>query len=281
MLKNIMRASVALAALASPLAAQDAPTRDTVVATVNGTEITLGEVILTIAQLPAQYQGAPAEFLFENVLNQLIQQQLLADTVETSPARVAIALANQERALLAGEAINIFLPESVSEEAIRAAYEENFSAENAATEYSAAHILVATEDEAKAIIERIDAGEAFADLAVELSQDPGSGANGGDLGWFVPEMMVAPFGDTVAGMEDGAVSEPIQTQFGWHVILRNEARKQEAPAFEQVAPELQAQLENDAIEARLEELNAAATIERADVTGFDPAIFGDISLLAN
>lgn len=281
MLKNIMRASVALAALASPLAAQDAPTRDTVVATVNGTEITLGEVILTTAQLPAQYQGAPAEFLFENVLNQLIQQQLLADTVETSPARVAIALANQERALLAGEAINIFLPESVSEEAIRAAYEENFSAENAATEYSAAHILVATEDEAKAIIERIDAGEAFADLAVELSQDPGSGANGGDLGWFVPEMMVAPFGDTVAGMEDGAVSEPIQTQFGWHVILRNEARKQEAPAFEQVAPELQAQLENDAIEARLEELNAAATIERADVTGFDPAIFGDISLLAN
>lgn len=281
MLKNIMRASVALAALASPLAAQDAPTRDTVVATVNGTEITLGEVILTTAQLPAQYQGAPAEFLFENVLNQLIQQQLLADTVETSPARVAIALANQERALLAGEAINIFLPESVSEEAIRAAYEENFSAENAATEYSAAHILVATEDEAKAIIERIDAGEAFADLAIELSQDPGSGANGGDLGWFVPEMMVAPFGDTVAGMEDGAVSEPIQTQFGWHVILRNEARKQEAPAFEQVAPELQAQLENDAIEARLEELNAAATIERADVTGFDPAIFGDISLLAN
>ena len=281
MLKNIMRASVALAALASPLAAQDAPTRDTVVATVNGTEITLGEVILTTAQLPAQYQGAPAEFLYENVLNQLIQQQLLADTVETSPARVAIALANQERALLAGEAINSFLPDAVTEEALRAAYEANFSAENAATEYSAAHILVETEDEAKDVIARLDAGEAFADLAVELSKDPGSGANGGDLGWFVPEMMVAPFGETVAALEDGAISEPIQTQFGWHVILRNESRKQEAPAFEQVAQELQAQLENDAIEARLEGLNESATIERTDVSGFDPAIFGDISLLAD
>ena len=281
MLKNLMRATVAVAALASPLAAQDAPTRDTVVATVNGTDITLGAVVLSIAQLPEQYRAAPPEFLYENVLNQLIQQQLLADTVEVAPARVALALANQERALLAGEAIDGLLPAATSEEALRAAYDANFTAENAATEYSAAHILVETEDEAKAVIERVNAGEAFADLAVELSKDPGSGTNGGDLGWFVPEMMVEPFGATVAAMEDGAVSEPVQTQFGWHVILRNESRQQPLPEFEAVKSQLQAQLEEEAIEARLAELNQAAEITRTDVTTFDSAVFGDISILAD
>lgn len=281
MLKNLMRASVAVAILASPLAAQDAPTRETVVATVNGTDITLGAVVLSIAQLPEQYRAAPPEFLFENVLNQLIQQQLLADTVEEAPARVALALSNQERALMAGEAIDDLLPAATSEEALRAAYDANFTDENAATEYSAAHILVETEEEAKAIIERVAAGEAFADLAVELSKDPGSGANGGDLGWFVPEMMVEPFGATVAAMEDGAVSEPVQTQFGWHVILRNEARQQPVPEFDAVKTQLQAQLEEEAIEARLAELNAEADIARTDVSGFDTAIFGDISLLAD
>lgn len=290
MLKNIMLATTALWAVTMPALAQETTpeataepvadvTRDTVVASVNGTDITVGQLIDATARLPAEYQALPPEYLFDGMVAQLIQQQLLADTIDEMPARVAITLANEERSLMAGEAVNNFLMSSITEEAVQAAYDAQYNAETAQTEYDADHILVATQEEAQAILERLEAGEDFAELARELSTDTGSGVAGGDLGWFLPEMMVEPFGSTVAGMEAGTISEPVETQFGWHIIKMNESRQQALPPLEVVRQQIEGELQQAAITTYLEELEAGAEVTRPEAGQFDPTIITNLELL--
>ncbi|GGL55596.1 peptidylprolyl isomerase [Wenxinia marina] len=251
----------------------------TVVATVNGVDITLGQMIIAKSQLPPQYQQLPDDVLFTGVLDQLIQQQLMADTIENVPARVEYAVENERRALLAGEAVNDLMTSAISDEAIQQRYDETFASAEPATEWNASHILVPTEEEAQAVLDRLEGGEAFSDLATELSQDPGSGQNGGNLGWFGPGMMVAPFEEAVTSLEPGETSEPIETQFGWHVVMLNETRDQQPPAFEEVSGEIAGQIQQEALQARLTELTDAAEIEMPEEGAFDPAVLSDLSLL--
>lgn len=289
-------ATVAFAALtAVPALAQDAAatdttaaeapatelaaaTAETVVATVNGVDITLGQMIITRSQLPEQYQTLPDDVLFSGILDQLIQQQTLAGTLDTDPKRVTIAVENQRRSLLAGEVINSLVESAVTDEAVQAAYDATYTGVEPVTEYNASHILVATEEEAIAIKARIDAGEDFAAVATEMSTDS-SAANGGSLGWFGAGMMVAPFEAGVMALEVGAVSDPVQTDFGWHVIQLNETRIKPAPALEEVRAELVGQVQEAAIQARLAEITATATITRSEVGAFDPAVINNLDLL--
>ena len=258
--------------------AQDV-TRDTVVATVNGTNITLGEVIVAATQLPAQYQQLPPDVLFSGVTDQLIQQELLAQSATGEPASLAIALANQRRSILANDVIGDVVVSAVTEEAVQAAYDAQFANVEPATEWNASHILVGTQEEAQAVIDRLNAGEDFAAVAQEVSTDTGSGAQGGELGWFGAGMMVPEFEQGVSGLEPGAVSEPIQSQFGFHVIRLNETRPQEAPALDEVRSEIEAQVQQEAIEARIVELESAAEVTRPEPGQFDPAVLSDTSLL--
>ena len=264
-------------ALATPVMAQDM-TADTVVATVGDTEITLGEMIITRAQLPQQYQSLPADVLFDGVLEQLVQQQLLADAVGDTPDRVEYALRNERRSLMAGEAIDALSTAAMTDEAVQAAYDARFENAESETEYNAAHLLVETEEEALAAKARVDGGEEFADVARDVSTGP-SGPNGGNLGWFGAGQMVTPFEDAVMAMEVGAVSDPVETQFGFHVINLIEKRVKEAPALEDVRSELLAQLQEEAIQARLAELTEAAEIVTPEEGTFDPELLGDLSLL--
>jgi peptidyl-prolyl cis-trans isomerase C len=258
----------------------EAPGASTVVATVNGTDITLGQMIIARNQLPPQYQQLPPEVLFDGVMDQLIQQQVLADTLAADPVRVTLALENERRSLLAGEVINSIVEGALTEEAIEQVYNDLVVNVGPAKEFNAAHILVATEAEAIAVVERLAAGEVFADLAGELSTDMGSGANGGDLGWFGQGMMVAPFEEAVMALEVGQMSAPVETQFGWHLIVLNEVREQDAPALEEVRAELETQVRNNAIESRLAELLEAAEVVRPEPGAFDPTILGNLDLLA-
>jgi len=251
---------------------------DTVVATVNGTEITLGEMIITKAQLPQQYQQLPDEVLFTGVLDQLIQQQLLADTLEEVPSRLMVALANEERALRAGEVVDGIYQNAVSEEAIQAAYDARVAEMGDTMEWNASHILVETEEEAAEIKALVEGGADFAETAQERSTGP-SGPNGGELGWFGPGMMVAPFEEAVTGMESGDVSDPVETQFGWHIVKLNETRMQEAPSLDELRAELTQQLQEAALQARLDELGTTAEIERPEDGAFDPSIISDLDLL--
>lgn len=254
-------------------------TRDTVVASVNGTDITLGEVILSVQRLPAQYQQLPPDVLFQGVVDQLVQQELLAQTVTEEPGTLALALANERRSILANQAIGQALETAVTDEAVQAAYDAQYANAEPVTEWNASHILVATEEEAQAAIDRINGGEDFAAVAQELSTDTGSGAQGGELGWFGPGMMVPEFETGVAALEPGQLSAPIQSQFGWHVIRLNETRPQEVPSLDEVRPEIEAQLQQEAIQARLAELEAQGQVTRPEPGQFDPAVLADPSTL--
>lgn len=272
-----LSAAVFAVCAAFPAAAQDA---DTVVATVNGTEITLGQMIMARTTLPEQYQALPDEVLFNGILDQIIQQSVLAQTAEGElPARIKIALENEQRALLAADVIESILTDAVTDEALQQAYEETFATAEPAREWNASHILVETEEEAAALVERLNAGESFADLAQEASSDS-SAANGGELGWFTSGMMVPEFEAAVIALEVGEISAPVQTQFGWHVVTMNDTRLRDVPPLEQVADQLRPQLEREAVQARLDELTAAAKVERPGAD-LDPSLIKNLDLLRN
>lgn len=265
--------------LTCPASAADKPAPDTVLARVGETEITLGHVIAIRSGLPEQYAQIPPDALFDGILNQLVQQSLLAQSAGDEPSLLArLMVENETRAILASAAISDVMESAITEEAVKAAYEARYLNAEPATEYNAAHILVATQEEAQDLIGKLEAGQEFAALAKEFSTGP-SGANGGDLGWFAEGMMVAPFFDAVAALEPGEVSPPVQTDFGWHVIRLNETRAQERPELEAVRAEIEDILRNEALEAHIAELEAKADIERADTSLIDPAVISDPSIL--
>ncbi|MGR9074064.1 MAG: peptidylprolyl isomerase, partial [Gammaproteobacteria bacterium] len=147
----------------------------------------------------------------------------------------------------------------VTEDELKAEYDKKIG--SAKTEYKARHILLKTEEEAKNVIDKLNKGGDFEALAKELSTGP-SNVNGGDLGWFVPQQMVPPFSEAVIALEDGKyTSEPVQTNFGWHVILREASRTQEAPSFDSVKDQLKPMLQREKLQQYLTDLRNAAEIE--------------------
>jgi peptidyl-prolyl cis-trans isomerase C len=265
----------ALGLAAAPLAAQDA---DTVVATVGDTEITIGHMIVARQTLPRQYQQLPDEVLFPGLLDQLIQQNALAQSLESPTKATQLTIENQRTGLLAGEALGMAGQDAATDEAIEAAYAARYADAEPSTEYNASHILVETEEEAQALIGQIDEGANFAELAREHSTGP-SGPDGGSLGWFGTGMMVPEFEEAVMALESGEVSPPVQTQFGWHVVRLNETRMAEAPPLEEVRGEIAEELRQQAVEARIAEVVEQADITRAEVD-VDPSILSDLSLVA-
>jgi len=249
---------------------------DTVLATVNGTDVTLGHVIALRERLPAQFQQLDDATLYQGMLDQVIQQQVLADAATPSKA-TEIGKENEVRAYLASREIDRLSSEPVSDEALQAAYDAEYGNMEAQPEFNASHILVETEEEAQALIEALDDGADFAELAQEKSTGP-SGPNGGQLGWFGPGMMVPEFENAVAGMEPGEVSAPVQTQFGWHVIKLNETRDQDVPELDEVKAELEAMVRNAAVEAEVDRLTGEADISRSEVE-IDPALIRQTDLL--
>lgn len=265
-------------ALSAQAACAEDPNMNTVVATVDGKEILLGEMIISRAQLPQQYLQLPDDVLWEGVLDQLIQQQLLANALENVPARVELAMNNDRRGLLAAELIDSLSAELITEKAIQAAYDAQFADVEPVLEYSAAHILLASEEEAAAVKLRADSGEDFAELARQLSTGP-SGPSGGDLGWFSEGMMVQEFQTAVEALEVGQVSDPVQTQFGWHIIKLNETRNRPNPTLEELRAEIAGKLQEELVTSKLAELTAAAEITRPEEGAFDPAVLKNLDLL--
>lgn len=266
---------VLAAALALPVHAQDA---STVVATVNGTDITLGHMIALRESLPAQYQSLPDDVLFKGILDQLIQQTALQQSVGEPALRDRLALENDRRGYLSGVALQGVVAGAVTDAALQAAYDARFKDAAPQQEYNAAHILVETEEKALDLKAQIDGGADFAELAKAHSIDTGSGANGGDLGWFGLGMMVKPFEDAVIAAEPGKVSDPVQSQFGWHLILVKESRNAEAPTLDDMRDELAAEIERAAIDAKIKEVTDAAEVTRPG-EGLDPALLRDATLL--
>ncbi len=280
-LSRMCRVSGLAMMLALPVAAQaqDEVTADTVVATVNGVEIKLGHMLMVRAGLPEQYQQMPDTVLWDGILDQLIQQEVLAqqpEAVETN--RVKLALENERRALIASERLAVLSEGVATDEAVEAKYAELFGSVEPRLEYNANHILVETEEEAAALVAELEGGADFEALAKEKSTGP-SGPSGGALGWFGEGQMVAPFEQAVMELEVGAVSGPVQTQFGWHVIKLNETREQGAPALEDVREQIVAELEREGVQLLIKGFVDGADVTRTDTNDIDTSALSNLELL--
>lgn len=275
---HFLSATLLALSLAAPARAED-PTADTVVAVVNGVEITLGHMIAARNALPEQYQSLPDDVLFNGVLEQLIQQTALAEIGEGEQNKAdALMIENQKRSYLSAVVLDKAAEAAVTDEALQKLYDEKYAKAEPAKEFDAAHILVETEEEAKAIKADLDKGGDFAAIATEKSTDRGSAANGGALGWFGLGMMVKPFEDAVAGLEKGALSDPVQSDFGWHIIKLNDTRLAETPKLEDVKEELAGELRQKTVEAKVKELTDAAKVEKK-TEGIDPAVLKNSALI--
>ena len=251
----------------------------TVVATVNDEPITLGQMI---AMKEGLHDGSTAQLpdtaLWDLMLDQMIRQAAVAQVgAETETQRDRAVLELQRRNYLSAAALERLAQTEPTEAELRAVYDAAFGDKDAPkTEYSAAHILVKTEEEAKAIEKQLAEGADFGTLAEEKSTD-NSGPNKGDLGWFTADMMVKPFADAVAGLEKGQVSAPVESQFGWHVIKLNDTRTQAAPEFDAIREQLAQQVRRDRIEAEIQKQVAAATIVKTP--GLDASALARTELL--
>jgi len=250
----------------------------TVVATVNGTDITLGHMIALRGTLPEQYQTLPDEVLFKGILDQLVQQEALAQSMTKLAAKDQLTLDNERRGYVSGVALQKITVAAVTDEALQAAYDARFADFKGQTEYNAAHILVVDEAKAKELKAQLDGGADFAELARANSTDTGSGANGGDLGWFGLGAMVKPFEEAVVTAEAGKVTQPVKSDFGWHLILVRETRVAEKPTLEQLRGELSSEIDQNAIQAEVERLMATAKVTRPG-DALAPALIKDASLL--
>jgi peptidyl-prolyl cis-trans isomerase C len=259
--------------LSTPLAAQEA-NLTTVVATVNGTKLTLAHVLDIKRQLPAQYKNLEDSVLFNGIIEQLVQQQLLASSFETPPSWLPTAMENQERNLLSTIVIDDIRAGALSEAALQSAYDAKFPAGEGEEEYQASHILLETEDDAREILTLLDEGADFATLAQEHSTGP-SGPRGGDLGWFGKGQMVPDFENAVLSMAPGAYAGPVQTQFGYHLILLRDRRIMARPSLEEVRGELEVELQNSAVESHLRALMDGADVSLSS-DDIDPSVLSTL-----
>lgn len=266
---SFSRVSVAFAAMlvvSAPVVAQDDLSRDTVLARVNDSEITLGHLLTARDALPDQFREMPADALFTPLIEQLIEQTAIMQEAEGSlTAREEIALENEQRAFIANAALTRAAEAALTEENITEAYTAfvtEFDGREPTPEFNASHIIVETEEQALELKALLDDGADFAELARENSTD-GAAAGGGSLGWFGLGAMIPEFEEAVQSLEIGDYMGPLETQFGWHLVLLNDTRMSSAPPLEEVREALEQSIQREAAQAELNRATEAATIERA------------------
>ena len=234
-----------------------------VVATINNNPITQDVLDVYASQRKAQggnEQGNSEEAVLNELISlELMRQDAVNKGLNTQPIVIA-ALDQQTRTALAGAAIKDFMANNpVSDEAAKALYDEQIGV--AGKEYNARHILVADEETAIGVIELLDSGSDFSELAKEKSTGP-SGPGGGKLGWFGADQMVKPFSEATATLEKGAYTKiPVQTQFGWHVIILDDSRESTPPPYDDVKDRIKMLLANQQLQQHIETLKSSASIE--------------------
>ncbi len=235
------------------------------VATVNGKPITAEQFSVFVEAVT----GKPGTDLppeqKSQMLDQLINMELASQAAEKeglqndAATKARIALLTMQVLAQAGTE-KYLKAHPVSDSEVKAEYDEQVA--KLPMEYKARHILVDSKEQAEAIIKQLDAGADFAKLAAKDSKDP-SGKNGGDLGWFSLQSMVKPFSDAVAALKKGEITQqPVQTQYGWHVIQLEDTRAPTAPAFDDVKQQVKTLAERKKLQAYLDELRKTAKIQK-------------------
>ncbi|MBL8573224.1 MAG: peptidylprolyl isomerase [Hyphomicrobiaceae bacterium] len=254
--------ALVLGLAAAPLAAQAK-----VLAKVDGVEITDADAQAAAedlgAALPQHLQGPQREaYLVEYLIDaKLVARHAEKEKFGEGPD-FARKLEFQRQKIMMEALLTKVAKDATSDEALRKVYEEALKAQKPEEEAHARHILVPTEDEAKAVVKRLEGGEDFVKVATEVSKDPGS--PGGDLGWFTREKMVPEFSEAAFKLEKGKLSAPIKSQFGWHVIRLEDKRQKPFPGFDQVKDQVERYVQQKAQAELIMKLREGAKIERTD-----------------
>ncbi|MBY0610723.1 MAG: peptidylprolyl isomerase [Beijerinckiaceae bacterium] len=259
------------------LAAGPGLAEDKVLAKVNGVPITEADTKLAeedlAGSLPPNVEGAARQ---RYLVDYLVDLKLLAQAAEKQKLgegddfarRMAYA---KDRALMEKLLTGVG-GAAVTDTAMKAFYDEQVKSLPVETEVRARHILVETEDAAKSALTRLKAGEDFAKLAAELSKDPGSGKEGGDLGYFTKDRMVPEFAEAAFKTEPGKISEIVKSQFGYHIIKVEDRREKKPPAFDLVKDQISKFMTQRAQEETVTKLRADAKVERFDAAPAPPPV---------
>jgi peptidyl-prolyl cis-trans isomerase C len=273
-LKTGLRLGVASAAVtgalamvlltALPVRAQDA---NPVLAKVNGAEIRQSDLALAEEELGPSLAQMDPSTKRENVLAFLIDMKIVAKAAEDKKIEnnedFKKRLAFTRNRLLMDSLLATEGKAATTDEAMKKVYEEASKQITGEAEVHARHILVESEDDAKAVAAELKKGADFAELAKKKSKDPGA-SDGGDLGFFTKDQMVPEFSAVAFTLEPGKISDPVKSQFGWHIIKVEEKRNRQAPAFEQVKPQIETYVTRKAQADYVAKLREAAKVERLD-----------------
>ena len=251
-----------------------------VVATVNGVSIRQPQVDEYTAYRAQLRQ--PSANPVEELVNLEILRQAAVKAGKHMDDATRAAMTRAATDALANALVQEQITAEISDEELKAEYDSQVAQMQAASaggaEFNSSHILVETEEEAKALVTELEGGADFAELAKAKSTGPSS-TRGGALGWFGKGQMVPEFENAVAGMEDGAISAPIKTQFGWHVIKLNASRAKDAPKMEDVREELAQQVRLEIVDSYINELTESASISRTAPADIDMSQLKNLSLL--
>ena len=240
---------------------------DPVLAKVNGSEIHASDVALAEEELGPSLQQMDPSTRKDNVLSFLIDMKIVSKAAEDKKIEnnddFKKRLAFTRNRLLMDSLLASEGKAATTDDAMKKVYDEASKQITGEQEVRARHILVETEDEAKAIKAELDKGADFAELAKKKSKDPGA-SDGGDLGFFTKEQMVPEFSAVAFALEPGKISDPVKSQFGWHIIKVEEKRNRKAPDFEQVKAQIETYVTRKAQADYVAKLREAAKVERMD-----------------
>ncbi len=241
-----------------------------VVARVNGVDIHESDLAMAEDDLGSELQNVPPDVRREHLLTYLADIVLVSKAAESrnlhNSDEFKQRLAFLRSKLLMGALLSDHARKVTSDEALQQVYNEQVRPMGATEEVRARHILVGTEEEARAIVELLKGGADFAALAKERSKDPGA-SDGGDLGYFTKDQMVPEFANVAFQMYPGQTSNPVKTQFGWHIIRLEDRRNRPVPEFEKVREQIEAFVARRAQTEMVSQLREKAKIERLDKKG--------------
>jgi peptidyl-prolyl cis-trans isomerase C len=240
---------------------------DPVLARVDGKEIHESDLALAEADIGSGLPAGAPQARREALLTYLIDVTILANAAEQQKIAQEpnferrVAYARQK--VLMETLLDRESQSAASEPEMKKIYDDSVAQNKPVEEVRARHILVETEEKAKEVLAKLNGGADFAELAKAESKDPGA-SDGGDLGYFVPEQMVKEFADAAFALEKGAISRPVKTQFGWHIIKLEDRRNKPVPSFEQVKDQIETYLVRRAQTELVGKLRQAAKVERVE-----------------
>jgi peptidyl-prolyl cis-trans isomerase C len=263
---------LSLPALTGRSFAQEA---DPVVARVNGADIRASDVAIAEEDLGASLGQQPEEAKRDSALSFLTDMTLIAKAAEAQNLAngddFKRRLAYFRSKILMEMLLQRQAKSSVTDEALRKLYDDATSQMKGEKEVRARHILVETEDEAKAILAELKKGGDFAEIAKQKSKDPSAAAEGGDLGYFTKDQMVPEFSEVAFKLEKGQLSDPVKSQFGWHIIKVEDKRDRPVPEFDKVKDQLETYLQRRAQAELITKLRTEGKVERLDKKPDAPA----------